>query len=32
VPRQNALLGCFDVAEFERVVVEFLFDELKYMG
>ncbi len=29
VPRQNALVGCFDVAEFERVVVDVFFGLIK---
>jgi len=32
VPRQNALVGCFDVAEFERVVVDVFFGLIKIVG
>ncbi len=32
LPRQNALVGCFDVAEFERVGVDVFFGLIKSAG
>ena len=32
MPRQNALVGCFDVAKFERVVVTVFFGLIKSTG